>query len=400
MRANGGDFFRSVYAYPWDVAEEGTRAFADRLRSMGADTVTLAAAYHAGKFLRPHGRAGKVFFPHDGTVCFRHDPAGYGRLQPAPNRLLGEFDAFPALAAEAPDFRRVAWLVACHNTRLGEAHPDLTARNCFDDRYPYSLCPAQPDVQDYVAALCRDAARACEAAAIAVETPGWLPFEHGFHHEFAMMPLDEWSRLLLGLCFCDACIEGAEEAGIDARHLQRHLAAALEDRLAAALPLSAQRAQDQIAADLLHSVELAPFLRWRCGVVTELVERARDGLPEEVELWVIPSVQRPSARAWIEGSDLAALATAADRLEICFYEQSAEEVALDLADVRRRAGSAAVINAVLRPGWPDLAGGAETEAAVRALREEVASLAFYNYGHLPEPALARIGTGFRALEVP
>ncbi|MDX6748683.1 hypothetical protein SH611_02570 [Geminicoccaceae bacterium 1502E] len=400
MTVNGGDFFRSVYAYPWDIADEGTAAFADRLRALGADTVTLAAAYHAGKFLRPHGRAGKVFFPHDGTLAFRHDQAAYGRLKPAANRLLDTFDAFAALAAEAPDFRRVAWIVACHNTRLGTACPDVTVRNCFDDRYPYSLCPAQPDMQDFVVALCRDAARACTPAAIAVETPGWLPYEHGFHHEFAMMPLDDWTRLLLGLCFCDACIEGAQEAGIDAQRLQRRLAATLEDRLAAALPIGAARAQDQIAADLLQASELAAFLRWRCTVVTGLVERVRSSLPEEIELWVIPSVQRPSARSWIEGSDLAELARAADRLEICFYEASAEEVALDLADVRRRAGSSAVINGVLRPGWPDLAGGAETEAAVRVLREEVASLAFYNYGHLPEPALARIGAGFRALEVP
>ena len=49
-------------------------AFATRFRALGLNTVTLAGSYHAGKFLRPHGTAGKVYFPEDGTVYFRTDP--------------------------------------------------------------------------------------------------------------------------------------------------------------------------------------------------------------------------------------------------------------------------------------------------------------------------------------
>jgi hypothetical protein len=43
----------------------------------------MAGSYHAGKFLRPHGKSGKVYFPEDGTAYFRtdtialrHDQAG------------------------------------------------------------------------------------------------------------------------------------------------------------------------------------------------------------------------------------------------------------------------------------------------------------------------------------
>ena len=104
--------------------------------------------------------------------------------------------------------------------------------------------------------------------------------------------------------------------------------------------------------------------------------------PRATEVWVIPSVQRPARAGWIEGSDLRLLAEAADRLEVCAYEPSAAEVAADLWDVRRRVGDKARLNAILRPSHPDLAGGAETAAAARALKAAgCEGIAFYNYGH-------------------
>ena len=55
--------YRAVYAYAWDVAEVGSAEFAGELTDAGIDTVSFACSYHAGKFLRPKGRAGKVYFP-------------------------------------------------------------------------------------------------------------------------------------------------------------------------------------------------------------------------------------------------------------------------------------------------------------------------------------------------
>ena len=49
-----------------------------------------------------------------------------------------------------------AWLVPLHNTRLGQAYPDITVENAFGDRYVYSLCPSSPDAREYAIALCKD----------------------------------------------------------------------------------------------------------------------------------------------------------------------------------------------------------------------------------------------------
>ena len=104
--------------------------------------MTIAGSYHAGKFLRPHGRTGKVYFPEDGTVYFRADPERYGAIKPVakPHRSRARH------AARTVRVGRIGvnvWLVLLHNTRLGEAHPELTVANAFGDRYVYSLCPVR-----------------------------------------------------------------------------------------------------------------------------------------------------------------------------------------------------------------------------------------------------------------
>jgi hypothetical protein len=173
----------------------------------------------------------------------------------------------------------------------------------------------------------------------------------------------------------------------------------LEAWLAADLAISPERAAAMLLADVALHPDWTAFLRWRCTVVADLVRRVRATLPRETELWVIPSVQRPTAAAWLEGSDLAMLADAADRLEICAYEPSAAAVAGDLWDVRRRAGEAARLNAILRPHHPDLAGGSESAAAAGvARRAGCEGLAFYNWGHWRSIALANVAAATAAWE--
>ncbi len=67
--------------------------------------------------------------------------------------------------------------------------------------------------------------------------------------------------------------------------------------------------------------------------------------------------------------------------------------------MRRRAGADARISYILRPAHPDLANGAETAAAVRALKEGgLQGLAFYNYGHVALSALERVREALAVLE--
>jgi hypothetical protein len=390
--------YKGLYVYAWDLADEGLETVLGRIRPTGINTLTLAASYHAGKFLRPHGVGGKVYFPADGTVYFQARPERYGHIRPLVNPMVAEFDAFARLEHQAPDLERVAWVVCCHNTPLGQQYPEFTSRNAFGDPYPYSLCPAHPAVRDYVVNLVADLLDRHDLAGVALETPGWLPYDHGFHHEFALVPLDRFAKSLLALCFADATCSAARAVGIDADRLQARTRELLERYLSADLALSEALATEWWLAEVVSDPEFAAFLHWRCRVVADLVADVRAAVPAPTRLAVIPTVQRPPAAAWLEGSDLALLAGVADALEVPLYQPSAEEAWLSAWDARRRAGDAAALNFILRPSFPDLANGAETVAAVRRLEPlRPAGIAFYNYGHLRLASLDHVTAALAAL---
>ena len=390
--------YKAFYVYPWDLADEGLETVLGLLRPIGINTITLAASYHAGKFLRPHGQAGKITFPVDGTVYFKARPERYGHIKPLVNPLVDEFDAFAELQQKVTDLERCAWVVGLHNTPLGMQHPEFTSRNAFGDPYPYSLCPAHPAVRDYVVNLCSDLVDRYDVAGVVLETPGWLPFDHGFHHEFFLLPLDRYAKTLLALCFADSTRRAAEASDIDADRLQARARALLERYLAADLAVPEAVATAWWEAEIIGDPEWAKFLNWRCRLVADLVAAVKAVLPADTRLAVIPTVQRPTAGCWIEGSDLAMLADAADALEVPAYYPSAEEAFVNAWDVRGRVGDAP-LHFILRPGHPDLANGAETVAAAQRLKEVgLAGLAFYNYGHLRMAGLEHARAALEVLE--
>ena len=133
--------YRAMYAYAWDLAED-TNGIVDRLVGCGLNTVTLAGSYHAGKFIRPQGRHGKVFFPEDGTVYFKADPARYGALRPRVNTLTQQTDVLRTIC-DAGTVAANAWLVLAHNTRLGMAHPDATMIVFGVTATRNQLCPSR-----------------------------------------------------------------------------------------------------------------------------------------------------------------------------------------------------------------------------------------------------------------
>ena len=371
-----GDLRRTAYAYAWDVLDAPREA--DAMRACGLNGATVTAAYHAGKFITPHG-AGRVVFPEDGTVTFRHDPARYGALAPRPHSLLAEGDPLAAMAREMPV---TAWTVLLHNSRLGHARPDCCAVNAHGDPYLYSLCPTHPDVRDYAVALVADLTARYDLEAVAIETPGYLPYAHGYHHEFQQMAPNPWLETLLGLSFAPSDVAGATADGVDAEGLRTRVAARIDAYLASDIDADEAVSREWMLADLLGDLaELPAYCRWQAGRVTalvaEIVEAARDG----VAIGVIPTVQRPTAASWREGTDLAALAATADFLEVPHYEADPARTAADRFDVRARSGRDARLGAILRPAHPDMTGSDAIRAHVAAVSDDaLPRLSLYNWG--------------------
>lgn len=390
--------YRAIYTYAWDLAEEDLDKTVHSFRGLGLDTVTLAGSYHAGKFLRPHGKTGKVYFPEDGTVYFKSSPRLYGAIKPVPNSMLGERDMLRELSQEKSIATNV-WLVLLHNTLLGSRHPSCCVANAFGDRYVYNLCPSSPDARAYAVGLARDVTGNYRVSGLSLETPGFLPYAHGFHHEFALTKPNRWLDSWLGLCFCEHCMAGAKRAGIDGERLKARAANDIADYLATGIDFPSDMAEAFWLADTRSDGELQAFLDLRCMIVTSLVAEIRAAVPRDVTVAVIPSVARPTGDAWYEGSDLAAIAGVADAMEVCFYEPGADRVKADLYDVRRRLRGKGKLRGILRPAYPDFATKAEFLTAITALiNGGVTELAFYNWGHLRSANVSWIAEAMQLLE--
>lgn len=372
---------RSIYTYAWDLAEHGLDASFSEFRGLGLNSVTLAGSYHAGKFLRPRSSS-PVFFPEDGTVYFRHDPSRYGKIAPIPNSMIAERDILGDTCRQA-ELAVHVWLVLLHNTPLASKNLDDCVTNAFGDHYIYNLCPSSPHAREFARNLAADVTDNYPVAGITLESPGFAPFFHGFHHEFNLIKPNRWLENLLGLCFCQNCGKGAARTGIDVSGLRARTGNWIAEYLAGDVDYPDDMAESFWLADVATDRELSEFLNWRCEVVTSLVAEIRSSVASHVTVAVIPSVGRPTANAWYEGSNLADLRRAAGVLEICLYEPTWNRAAADFVDVRRRLDRPEGVRCVIRPSWPDLNSASEVRDAVSSVAAHGAEgISFYNWGFL------------------
>ena len=386
--------WKSIYTYAWDLAEHGLDASYAEFQDLGLNTVTIAGSYHAGKFLRPRSSS-PITFPEDGTVYFRHDPSRYGKIAPNPNSMVADRDILGDMVSR-PDLAVNVWLVMLHNTPQGLRNLDDCVTNAFGDCYIYNLCPSSPYAREYAIGLASDVTSNYRVAGISVESPGFAPFVHGYHHEFNLVQSNRWLENLLGLCFCQSCTVGAADHGINATGLQSRVRNWIADYLAGEVDYPDDMAESFWLADVATDRELSEFLNWRCQVVTSLVAEIRSVVDNQVAVAIIPSVARPTANAWYEGSNLADLRNAAGVLEICLYEPASTRALADLADVRRRLGNTEGLRCIIRPSSPDLNSASEVRAAVSGIAAQGAEgISFYNWGFLREHNLRYIREALR-----
>ena len=377
----------SMFSYSWDLAENGVAKSVEEFKSLGINTVTLASSYHAGKFLRPTSTVKKVYFPEDGTVYFKSDASKYGEIKPISNSIYGDGQILRELT-ETKGLSVSAWLVLLHNTQLGTKHQDSAVQNAFGDPYVYALCPSAPEARAYAVGLAKDVTESYEVDGISVESIGFPPYEHGFHHEMSFVKPNKWLSQNLGLCFCKYCVAGAEKAGVDAKALKARVAKNIHDYLEGDFDLQTDMAEALWLADVEGDLDLRKFLDFRSQVVTSLAKEIRQSVRKDIEVAIIPSVARPTGGAWYEGTDLKAIAETTGVIEACFYEPSTDRINADLADIKRRTNNTGKIKGILRPAFPDLTSEAAVVDAVAVLWEGgVKDIGFYNYGHIRSQSL-------------
>lgn len=220
-----------LFTYAWDLEARGDDAALGEIADADFASVNLAAQYHAGKFLLPRNPRRRVYFQEGGAVFFEPDPSRYGRLQPRVHSLVAETGSPLARVVELGrrhGLSTTAWTVCLHNSWLGEQFPDTTMHTAFGDPLIHSLSPAHPDARAYIIAVLGDMVSRHDVTAVQLESPGYMGFLHGFHHEIIGVPLDAVQQRLLSLSFNPVEIAGATAAGIEAEAVRQRVASLLD----------------------------------------------------------------------------------------------------------------------------------------------------------------------------
>jgi hypothetical protein len=243
---------RSVgYAYPWDYA--GDPAAAPRAATLGLDGVAIAASYHATRAATPLHPDHRV---HDAehAACYVpvREPAWRGhRLVPPAPAWDPNGDSFGGAHGQLvkQGLQVEAWIVLTHNSTLGRAHPDLVVRNAFGDLYPYALCPAAPDVQEYCLTLVEEVLKSAPMDGVVFEACGPMGIDHaGKHEKTEFAEWDEVRRALLSLCFCRACQSRYAAAGVDSDRLAQLVRAGIDTGSGTVEDSLGARLAEQVAA--------------------------------------------------------------------------------------------------------------------------------------------------------
>jgi hypothetical protein len=380
----------AMWTYPWDVLDLGADTVAADLASRaGLNAVSLAAAYHAGHFLQARSPRRKSYFPEDGVIYFRPDPARWvgRRILPKVADLLGQSDALRDLIRrrDAGGLKVHCWTVCLHNTRLGMLHPEVCTRNAFGDPNYFSLCPNNGDARSYAVTMVADLTHNYRPDSVELESPGFMGFVHGYHHEKDGVGLSDDEVFLMSLCFCPACIARAKTAGLDGeavRGLVHRLLIEVTER-----PLPARE-----EAEVARYPEIEAYAELRVSAVTALVAEAKEAAHPDTRVHVIDDLA-----PMLTGHDTGAAARSCDGALVCAYNMDTHAVATAIADARRAIGADRWLGAGLRVFVPEIGGAADLVArAEAAVRAGAKGLNFYNYGLVPAARLDWIAEASRA----
>jgi len=375
----------SIWTYPWDLQDIGPESVAAELRERaGLNRISVAASYHAGRFLQPRSPRRTIYMPEDGTLYFQPDAARWAksRIQPKVSSIVAQGDMLREMVRlkESTGLSVAAWTVCLHNSRLGEAYPDLAAVNVFGEHYPYAICPANPDARSYVCTLVEDLTYGCRVDAVELETIGFMGYAHGLHHEKDGVGLTAEDDLLLSLCFCPHCRAGAQAAGVDVAAAAATARTWLRESFDHAVPrprlphLLAEGLDAFAPWPALHA-----FLLWRRQPVMSLIGAVRAAAHPYAAVYVIDL-----AAGWLGGIDLAGLRDVCDGLILCAYDIEGAEIAAQTREARRLLGADRYLGTGLRVFYPEVSEPGQLAARVQAAFDAGATGAnFYNYGLIP-----------------
>jgi hypothetical protein len=371
----------SMWIYLWDLVDEGYEPVLQKLSENRLTGISMATAYHAGKFLEPHNPKRKIVFLEDGTVYFKPNTKKYGRIHPRLNSLVKAGHGLESAKQFADKLYLTtrAWIVCCHNTPLGSQYPDIACEDAFGDKLYHNLCPSNEDVRRYISGLVADIA-SHEVDAIELEALQFQGYSHGYHHEREGIELNIVARFLLGLCFCPSCLQRARSSHLDLAPVRSFTRRTLEQWFSD----PAGTSETYPTIDRLPSELFDPMLEWRKSVITSFLDELRDAAGS-VRLRQLISLD-PLAQK-IAGIDPGVCARKTGGLLALGYVKEGVALRKPIESLQAVIGSAS-ITVGLQVGLPESGGKKEFLDKMSVAQSlGIASYNFYNYGFIPSQNL-------------
>jgi len=268
------------YCYPWDLEQEGLEAATARLAGeIGVDAVSVAAVHPAVEELRPRGPAGGKTLVHQAAAYFQPAAALYTGTNIKPNVASGLKGRNPleriALAVSKQQLRLRLALSACRNPVLAERYPMACGENAFGEKDGRWLCPSNPDVRAYVAALAEDLTTNYPATTLDLADADFGDGAGLIHFLESGVQPAELDRVLWAWCFCPSCRQRAAAAGVDVEAALRVVRERVDGMLQ-----TRPRGYEEPAGSLPASLpELAAYQNMRIEAVSSLVELVRGRVP-------------------------------------------------------------------------------------------------------------------------
>ncbi len=371
--------YAGLWMYAWDLADEGVERVMGWAADSGLTALQIAGSYHAGWFLHPHNPKHRAYMPADGCVYFHPDERLYAKtiLKPQVAPVCAETDWMREAGKrlEKYNLKLVSWTVCNHNTRLGLLHPECTVHNCFGDSYPHALCPANDHVRNYVTALCHDLANNLPLHAVQLESPDYMGWQHGHHHERDLTVLNPLEQTLMDFCFCPSCTRKAEGKHVDIAAVRARVREILEAAMAHApgRPAGHPETLEQVAERV---PELAAYRAFRKEIENTLIA--------EIKVAMQPS----SARLFLLGGYHPQIAGAVDVFNSGVYGQRPAQVLESTRAARAPLGPQHELYIGVRLGLNSVFSAQDLTDIVQAVKAGGGDgVMFYNYSESPMTAL-------------
>ena len=386
---------QSVWAYPWDLHDRGLDAALQIFVDCDVNTISLATSYHAGKFLSPGNPKRRVYFPQDGTVYYTVEPERWknSEIKPLQAEIVaseGDYLAKLTRLRDAGGPKVSCWTVCMHNFRLGLAHPEHVLRTAHGDRLSYGLCPSSPAARAYVTGIVNEISERYRPDRIELESPDFMEFDHGFHHEKDGLGLLPEDLFLLGVCFCAHCQKRAKSNGVDADAAQEAARRLLDQSFERETP---ETQFPDFPATKVNAFsefpDLFDYLIWRSEPITSLIREIREAAHADSSILLIDDIN-----SWWRGVDLSAAARHCDGVVYCSYTTSQDQILPNLENVRRVIGPNKTLIVGFQLFYPEVSDRTDFAARMEAALQVADGCNYYNFGLVPNARMSWLSRNY------